>query len=144
MEWRTYKRTGRVYAGRFNEDVVIATDTGPVEAAAGDLNAAAGFYDRSRRSVRRYVEQVLPSFSQEQQITYLRAHDERFLHLALSLGLDGVFVGSPGSKLNEVYVPVGLCHRLVPRFVLDEEADTEAVSGQAAPADQISRSLEKE
>ena len=51
MEWRTYKRTGRVYAGRFNEDVVITTDTGPVEAAAGDYLVV----DAGLRQVRHYT-----------------------------------------------------------------------------------------
>ncbi|MCL7926396.1 MAG: zf-TFIIB domain-containing protein [marine benthic group bacterium] len=51
VEWRTYKRTGRVYAGRFNEDVVIATDTGPVEAAAGDYLVV----DSGLRQVRHYT-----------------------------------------------------------------------------------------
>ncbi|MEJ2546356.1 MAG: zf-TFIIB domain-containing protein [Gemmatimonadota bacterium] len=51
MEWRTYKRTGRVYAGQFNEDVVMVTDTGSVEAAAGDYLVV----DAGLRQVRHYT-----------------------------------------------------------------------------------------
>lgn len=31
-----YNRTGRVYAGRLNQDAIIATGSGPIEAAEGD------------------------------------------------------------------------------------------------------------
>lgn len=36
MDWRTYNRTGRVYAAEFGEACVVATSQGPVEAAPGD------------------------------------------------------------------------------------------------------------
>ena len=51
MEWRTYKRTGRIYAGRFNEDVVVLTDSGSVEAPAGDYLVV----DAGLRQVRHYT-----------------------------------------------------------------------------------------
>jgi hypothetical protein len=35
--WRTYNRTGRVYAAEFREPCVVATSQGPVEAAPGDF-----------------------------------------------------------------------------------------------------------
>lgn len=44
MEWRTYSRTGRVYAAEFREAAVVTTTSGPVEAAPGDyLVVDAGF-----------------------------------------------------------------------------------------------------
>ena len=36
MDWRTYNRTGRVYAAQFAEGSVVTTSQGPVEAAPGD------------------------------------------------------------------------------------------------------------
>jgi Zn-finger nucleic acid-binding protein len=51
VEWRTYRRTGRVYAGQFNEDVVLTTDTGSVEASAGDYLVV----DAGLRQVRHYT-----------------------------------------------------------------------------------------
>ncbi len=44
MEWRSYSRTGRVYAAEFRRSAVVATTSGPVEAAPGDfLVVDAGF-----------------------------------------------------------------------------------------------------
>ena len=36
MEWRSYSRTGRVYAAEFRQAAVVTTTSGPVEAAPGD------------------------------------------------------------------------------------------------------------
>ena len=36
MEWRSYSRTGRVYAAEFRQPAVVTTTSGPVEAAPGD------------------------------------------------------------------------------------------------------------
>ena len=36
MEWRSYSRTGRVYAAEFRQAAVVETTSGPVEAAPGD------------------------------------------------------------------------------------------------------------
>lgn len=37
MEWRSFSRTGRVYAAEFRLPAVVATTSGPVEAAPGDF-----------------------------------------------------------------------------------------------------------
>jgi len=37
LEWRSYSRTGRVYAAEFRRPAVVATTSGPVEAAPGDF-----------------------------------------------------------------------------------------------------------
>jgi hypothetical protein len=36
LDWRSYRRTGRVYAGELQEDAVVATESGPVQASVGD------------------------------------------------------------------------------------------------------------
>lgn len=59
---------------------------GMISAAAKDYDGAADYFDRSRRTIRRHVNQVLPGLSEKQQLAYLQSTDERFLHLALSLG----------------------------------------------------------
>ncbi len=37
MEWRSYSRTGRVYAAEFRQTAIVTTTSGPVEAAPGDF-----------------------------------------------------------------------------------------------------------
>jgi Zn-finger nucleic acid-binding protein/ribosomal protein S27AE len=52
LDWRMYTRTGRVYAGRLNQDALIATESGPIEAAEGDYLVV----DAGLSQVRHYTE----------------------------------------------------------------------------------------
>ncbi len=52
MEWRSYRRTGRVYAAQFEEPALIQEESGRVEAAPGDFLVV----DDGLTQVRRYTE----------------------------------------------------------------------------------------
>ena len=58
-----------------------------LSATLGRWDEAAGAIDRERRVVRRHVSRVLPALAEAEQLAFLKANDERFLHVALSLAL---------------------------------------------------------
>lgn len=55
--------------------------------AKQDWNAAAAEFNISRRSIRNYINQVLPGLADQEQVNFLRYTDDPHLHCALGLAL---------------------------------------------------------
>ncbi len=74
--------------GRDHPDVAQSLNNlANLSATLGRWDEAAGAIDRERRVVRRHVSRVLPALAEAEQLAFLKANDERFLHVALSLAL---------------------------------------------------------
>ncbi len=58
---------------------------GVLAAATARWEEAATQFDRARRGFRRYIDQVLPALSENDQLTFLQEVDEEHYHSALSL-----------------------------------------------------------
>ena len=58
-----------------------------LSATLGRWAEAVGDIDRERRGVRRHVVHNLPALAEAEQLSFLKATDEFFLHTALSLAL---------------------------------------------------------
>ena len=59
-----------------------------LHAATGRWSEAIAETDKEQRILRRHVARTLPALSEREQLTFLQTQDERYLHDALSLGLD--------------------------------------------------------